>query len=373
MFSYYFPPQYSGAALQSLNLAKKLRNRGLEAIFLTVNHDKSPETDEIEGFKVYRLFESKGKFGEIFLWKNMWRLLSHQKFDIIHSHGAYLRNSFIGPLSKLLKKKSLMKVSLANNDLCGLGKGRSGWLHKRFISMVDRYVSISKEITNELRNYGLPDKKIREIPNGVDTKRFSQVSHEEKIILRRRFGLPADGLMLLYVGVIDERKNVKWLIERWNSLCRDYPGFLVVAGPASREDKDMKLYNSLKVYEDNLKGKVFFIRYTDKIEDLYKMADIFVLPSTNEGMPNVILEAMASGLSCLVNKVSGAEDIINGKNGMFFDVEKPETFLRGLFALKSQSVRVETGKEARELIVRDFSIESVADKYINLYEEMLSS
>ncbi len=103
------------------------------------------------------------------------------------------------------------------------------------------------------------------------------------------------------------------------------------------------------------------------------MADIFVLPSTNEGMPNVILEAMASGLSCLVNKVSGAEDIINGKNGMFFDVEKPETFLRGLFALKNQSVRVETGKEARELIVRDFSIESVADKYINLYEEMLSN
>lgn len=373
MFSYYFPPQYSGAALQSLNLAKKLRNRGLEAIFLTVNHDKSPETDEIEGFKVYRLFESKGKFGEIFLWKNMWRLLSHQKFDIIHSHGAYLRNSFIGPLSKLLKKKSLMKVSLANNDLCGLGKGRSGWLHKRFISMVDRYVSISREITNELRNYGLPDKKIREIPNGVDTKRFSQVSHEEKIILRRRFGLPADGLMLLYVGVIDERKNVKWLIERWNSLCHDYPGFLVVAGPVSREDKDMKLYNSLKVYEDNLKGKVFFIRYTDKIEDLYKMADIFVLPSTNEGMPNVILEAMASGLSCLVNKVSGAEDIINGKNGMFFDVEKPETFLRGLFALNDQSLRVEMGKKARELIVRDFSIESVADKYINLYEEMLSS
>src|SRR4030066_828676 len=253
MFSYYFPPQYSGAALQSLNLAKKLRNRGLEAIFLTVNHDKSPETGEIEGFKVYRLFESKGKFGEIFLWKNMWRLLSHQKFDIIHSHGAYLRNSFIGPLSKLLKKKSLMKVSLANNDLCGLGKGRSGWLHKRFISMVDRYVSISKEITNELRNYGLPDKKIREIPNGVDTKRFSQVAHEEKIILRRRFGLPADGLMLLYVGVIDERKNVKWLIERWNSLCRDYPGFLVVAGAARRGDKDMKLYNSLKAYEDNLK------------------------------------------------------------------------------------------------------------------------
>lgn len=373
MFSYYFPPQYSGAALQALNLAKKFREKGLEVNFLTVNHDGLPETDKIDEFGVCRLFEGKGRFGELLLWKNMWRLLRHQRFDIIHSHGAYLKNSFIGPVSKYFGKKSLVKISLAHNDLHGLGRGRSGWLHKKFISMVDRYISISKEITNELRSCGLPDKKIREIPNGVDTKKFSPVFQDEKIGLRRKFGLPEKNPMLLYVGVIDERKNVKWLIEKWNSICHDYPGFLVIAGPVSREDRDMKLYNNLRSYEDILKGKVYFIRYTDKIEDLYKMADIFILPSTNEGMPNVILEAMASGLPCLVNKVSGAEDVINGKNGMFFDVEAPETFLRGLFALNDQSLRVEMGKNARELAARDFSIESVADKYINLYEEMLSS
>lgn len=373
MFSYYFPPQYSGAALQALNLAKKFREKGLEVNFLTVNHEGLPETDKIDEFCVYRLFEGKGRFGELLLWKNMWRLLRHQRFDIIHSHGAYLKNSFIGPVSKYFGKKSLVKISLAHNDLHGLGRGRSGWLHKKFISMVDKYISISKEITNELRSYGLPDKKIREIPNGVDTKKFSPVFQDEKIDLRRKLGLPENPPMLLYVGVIDERKNVKWLIERWSSLCHDHPGFLVVAGPVSREDKDLKLYNSLKAYDDNLEGKVFFISYTDRIEDLYKTADIFILPSTNEGMPNVILEAMASGLSCLVNKVSGAEDVINGENGMFFDVEKPETFLRGLFALNDQSLRVEMGKNARELAVRDFSIESVADKYINLYKEMLNN
>ena len=58
----------------------------------------------------------------------------------------------------------------------GLGKGKSGWLHKRFISMIDRYVSISKEITGELMGYGFTQKKIREIPNGVDTERFAPVT-----------------------------------------------------------------------------------------------------------------------------------------------------------------------------------------------------
>ncbi len=371
MFSYYFPPQYSGAALQGINLARELRDRGLEIIFLTVNHDRLPVTDNLEGFKVYRLFEGKGRLGEVLLWKNMWQLLGRQRPDIIHSHGAYLRNSFIGFFSKLFKKRSLAKISLAHNDLHGLGRGGSGWLHKQFISMVDRYISISKEITDELRSYGLPDEKIREIPNGVDIKRFAPISRDEKMILRRKFGFPENSLMLLYAGVIDERKNVKWLIEMWSELNQSYPGFLVVVGPISRDDKDMKLYHGLKTYEEKLKNKLFFMQYTDKIEDFYKMADIFVLPSINEGMPNVVLEAMSFGLPCLVNKVSGADDVVNEKNGISFNFREPETFLNGLFTLRKQSVRIEMGEKARELIVRNFSLDGVAEKYIDLYKDML--
>ena len=373
MFSYYFPPQYSGSALQAISLAKKLKDRGIEISFFTVNHNGLAATDEVEGFKLYRLEEGKGKFGEILLWKNMWRLLNHQKmgFNIIHSHGAYLRNSIVGPLSRLLGKKSIVKVSLADNDLHGLGRGRSGWLHKCFISMVDKYISISKEITNELKLSGLPEERITEISNGVDTERFSPVSAKEKEVLRKRAGLPVNVPMLLYAGVVDERKNVKWLIEVWDKLCHEYQGFLTIVGPVSRDDSDMSLYNSLKTYEGRLKNKLFFIQYTDRIEDFYKMADIFILPSTNEGMPNVLLEAMSSGLPCLVNKVSGVEDIIDGDNSLSFDFQKIETFRDGLSKLKEISVRSEMGRRARRKMLSSFSLENIADEYINLYEEMI--
>ena len=375
MFSYFFPPQYSGAALQALSLAKKLREKGIGIIFLTVNHNKLSNIDEIEGFKVYRINEGCGRFNEVLLWKNMLTFFRNQKnnFDIIHSHGAYLRNSFVGLISKFLGKKSLVKISLSNNDLYGLGNDRNGWLHRRFISMVDKYVSISREITDELKGYGLQDKKIKEISNGVDIERFFQISHEEKLRLRKRFALPENGLMLLYVGVIDERKNVKWLADTWSSFCNDYPGYLVVVGPISRENKDLRLYNSIKAYKDKLKDKLFLIQYTDRIEKFYQMADIFVLPSTNEGMPNVVLEAMASGISCLVNGVSGIKDIVNDKNGIVFDIEKPETFLKGLVSLRNYSIRAEIGSTARKTIVKDFSIDSIAEKYLDLYEEMLGT
>lgn len=374
MFSYYFPPQYSGAALQAISLAKKLRERGVETTFVTVNHDGLPETDEADGFKIYRVLEGKGKFGEAMLWRNMWRLLRQQKIelDILHSHGAYLRNSFIGILSKLLRKKSLVKVSLAHNDLHGLGIGKSGWLHKRFMSLIDRYVSISKEITSELRECGFSYEKIREIPNGVDTERFSP-ANAEKMVLRKKYRLPEGSLMLLYVGVIDERKNVKALVEMWDKFSYHYPGFLVIVGPVSREDKDKRLYESLKIFEDKLKGKLYFIQYTDKIEDIYKMADVFILPSTNEGMPNVVLEAMSSGLPCLVNKVSGAEDLIEGCNGLFFDVRKPETFTDALIKLKDEAVRAEIGEKARQEIEGNYSLDGVTRRYIHIYKDMLNT
>lgn len=373
MFTYYFPPQYSGAALQAINLAKKLRDKGIEIFFIAANHDNLPEKAEIEGFEVYRIKQGEGELAGFILWKNIFNLVRHYKidFDILHSHGAYLRNSFVGPLSKFYGKKSLIKVSLSHNDLYGLGRGERGRLHKWFISMVDRYVSMSREITDELKAYRFPEEKIREISNGVDIKRFCLASLEEKVMLREKAGLPKNGPMLLYVGGISRRKNVKWLVERWNEFCCDYPGFLTVVGPVSREDSEMKLYNCLKEYEDKLRDKLYFVEYQDKIEDFYKMADIFVLPSTNEGMPNVVLEAMSSGLPCLVNRVSGAEDIINGGNGLLFDVRHPETFIEGLFRLKDKTFRSEIGRNARERVINAFSLESIAERYIDLYEEML--
>ena len=191
--------------------------------------------------------------------------------------------------------------------------------------------------------------------------------------MRKKYGLPEESLMLLYVGVVDERKNVKWLIEEWERLSPNYPGFLVVVGPVSREDSDMSLYKSLKDYEHTLKGKLFMIRYTDRIEDFYRMADIFILPSMNEGMPNVILEAMSTGVPCLANKVSGAEDIINGENGLLFDIGVPDTFAENLQILKDESERSKIGSKARQTILNKYSLNYVADQYIELYKEMLKA
>jgi len=370
MFSYYFPPHYSGAALQAISLAKKLRDRGAEISFLTVDNGGLPESGWLEGFEFRRVRDGKGRLGELALWKNMLRSTRGGSFDVLHTHGAYLKNSFFGPLSRMLGKKSILKVSLADDDLHGLGKGRSGWVHKRFVSMADRYVSISREITDELKGYGLPTEKIMEIPNGVDTKRFTPATESEKKALREKAGLPEKGPMILYVGGISSRKNVKWLVDSWAGAARTCAGFLTVVGPVAREDTERKIYDSLKARESELKGRFFMRSFTDRVEEFYRMADIFVLPSRNEGMPNAVLEAMSSGLPCMVNTVSGARDLVDASTGVLMDVEKPGALAEGLGRLGNGKAEA-LGAGARKRIMRDFSLESVADRYMRLYREML--
>jgi glycosyltransferase involved in cell wall biosynthesis len=374
MFSYFFPPFYSGSAIQAVNLANELRNRGIHVSFCTVNHGGLMDKDEFDGFEINRIKEGRGKYGELVLWKNMWSLLKHRQkeLDIIHSHGAYLRNSFIGPLSRLLGKKSLAKISLSDNDLNGLGKGKSGWLHRKFISQIDRYVSISKKITEELEHYELLENKIREIPNGVNTDKFYPVSQAEKMVLRKKYDLPEDRTIFLYVGVIDERKNVKWLIDEWKTQAGKSSDLLMVVGPVSREDEKGLFYKSLKANEEIIKDRLRFMEYTDEIEDLYRSADVFILPSTNEGMPNVVLEAMASGLPCLVSNISGTEDLINGRNGILFNSRDRESFYSGMEKLNKPAFRTEVGGEARKSVEAGYSIKNIAEKYIDLYEEMLN-
>lgn len=373
MFSYYFPPQYSGSAMQAISLANKLKERDIRTTFITVNHDASAVNDEVDGFKVYRIQEGKGRYGELVLWKNMWSLLKQKReeFDIIHSHGAYLRNSFIGPLSKLLGKRSLAKISLSYNDLSGMGAGKSGWLHKKFISQIDRYISISKRITEELQHYKFPENKIREIPNGVNTERFYPAGHEYMMLLRKKYNLPEDRIIFLYVGVIDERKNVKWLIDEWKKSAEHYSGLLLIVGPVSREDKNGQFYNGLKDNEKIMKDTLRFMEYTNNIEELYRTADAFILPSVNEGMPNAVLEAMASGLPCLVNNISGAEDIMNGRNGILFNSSEPASFHSGLHNLNDSTFRMSIGIEARRSIESRYSMGHVAREYIELYKELL--
>jgi glycosyltransferase involved in cell wall biosynthesis len=375
MFSYYFPPQYSGAAKQALSLAKHLRGRGHHIEFITVKWPGLEERDEVEGFPVRRIEAGRGKkHREFRFWWNFLRYaLSRRKdFDVLHSHGAYYTNSIVGPLAKLLGWRSLVKASLANNDLHGLRKSLAGRLHLRFLRMVNAYVAISEELEQEFLSFDLPPERIYHLPNGVDTERFRPPEPEEKKNIRNALGLPEEKKIVLTAGVFDERKNIGWLVKQWVRLnAPDSDALLLAVGPRSREDADGSFVNSLRRLADENATIVRLPGQVGNIEQYYQAADVFVLPSLSEGMPNVVLEAMSSGLPCISTRVSGIQELVQaGITGYTFALDDPRSLERALSRISRENGR-EMGSRARKLIEKKYSISLISEHYEELYKKLL--
>jgi glycosyltransferase involved in cell wall biosynthesis len=105
-----------------------------------------------------------------------------------------------------------------------------------------------------------------------------------------------------------------------------------------------------------------------------QQADIFVLPSRAEGISNALLEAMAAGLPAVVSQIPGNVDVIeHEKNGLHFTVDDPHSLADSLLTVLTQAdLRGQLGRQARQRVENDFSLNYVADRYIALYQTLLA-
>jgi len=377
MYTAYFDPEYSGAALQALTLARELRQRGHQVEFVTNRWPGLADQTVVDGFAVQRLEPGRlHKHREFRLWLNLARYCwaRRKDFDVLHSHGAYFTNAFIGPLARVLGLKSLIKASLANDDLQGLQHPVVGWLHKQMLRRVDACVAISQELAQEFEAGGMRQAKIHHIPNGVDTERYRPAPAAEKASLRAHLGLPADRPLALYVGVLDQRKNILWLAEQWVAHAGFDTGALLLAvGPQGRDDPQAALRNQLTELARHHPEHFALHDFHADVTPYYQCADLLVLPSAKEGLPNVVLEAMACSLPCVAARASGSRElVVDGQTGHTYtpdDVADLASAVRQ--CLSSQSTLM--GENARSLAKARYGISVVADQYERIYARLLGT
>lgn len=374
MYSAYLAPEYSGAALQALTLAIELRKRGCHVEFVTNRWPGLPSDDRLQGFRVHRVEAGRArKHREFRLWYNLARYVWKRRrdFDILHSHGAYYSCSIVGPLARMTGMKSVVKASLANDDLQDLSRPIIGAIHGMLLRRVDAYVATSQDLAEEFRQGGLPPERVRYLPNGVDTRRFGPGEARRKAALREALSLPPNKPIVLYVGVMDQRKNVQWLAETWVANQAFGTGAqLLAVGPRSRDDVDGGLIDRLHALS-GIHPDLFQLRgFTNDIAVLYQAVDALLLPSSKEGLPNVILEAMASGLPCVATDASGSRElIVNGRTGFLYqrnDVASLASAVRACLSPRAW----EMGRAGRAMVEQRYSISVVTDGYVALYREL---
>jgi phosphatidylinositol alpha-1,6-mannosyltransferase len=375
MYTAYFAPEYSGAALQALTLARQLRRLGHHVEFVTNRWHGLAQSGEVEGFPVWRVkLGGWTKHREFRLWFHLalyvWR--RRRDFDILHSHGAYYTHAIVGPLGRVTGLRSLVKASLANDDLLDMQRPLIGRLHRLMLRRIDAYVAISQDLEQEFCAGGLEPRKVWRLPNGVDTERFRPCPRDERPALRAELGLPTDQAIVLYVGVLDQRKDIEWLATHWVSQ----GGFgtdalLLAVGPQSREDTNGALRSRLAALSTAHPAHFKLRDFTAGIERYYQCADVLVLPSLKEGLPNVVLEAMACGLPCVAARASGTRELILENETGYIYAQGDAVEMVGAVRQCLLSAGARLGERAREVALARYSIQAVADGYASLYQRLL--
>jgi UDP-glucose:(heptosyl)LPS alpha-1,3-glucosyltransferase len=169
-------------------------------------------------------------------------------------------------------------------------------------------IAVSEQVKRDIvANYGVPDEKIVVLYNGVDTRRFDPVNRTDtRNRMRRRWSIPVEAPVVLFVGSGFRRKGLDQLLSLWKSPDLERV-FLLVLGSDAR-------LGSYRARADAVApGRIIFAGRQEDIENYYLAADAVALPSIQEAFGNVVLEALACGLPVLVSREAGAADLLHGR------------------------------------------------------------
>ena len=221
------------------------------------------------------------------------------------------------------------------------------------------------------------DENVWSRPHPVDESRFYPDISNKMQYLRKYTEFSQEDIVLSYVAKFMPTKNQIFMLEVMNNLPEQYK--LVMAGPTVDDgplaSRDKEYFQKLRVQisQQGLGDRVKLVKgFVESPEEFMKMADVYVLPSTDEGLPNPLLEAISSGIPVVANNLEGITDtwIRSGENGFISSLD-PEEFANNIIAAASID-----NDSLKEEAIRIHSIASskVLDlKYLDLIDELVKS
>lgn len=242
------------------------------------------------------------------------------------------------------------------------------WIDRLTAGNVARHVCVSEAVARFSRDVGgLPADRLVVIPNGIDLARYENVPPWDPAA----FGLPAGRRYVVCIGRLDEQKGQRWLIEHaqpWLAQVPEHDLLLVGDGP------DRAALDAI-VRAAGLSGRVHFLDWTTVVPTILVVADLLVLPSFWEGMPNVILEAMAAGRAVVARDVEGVSELLGPTPGpQLVPTDAPaEQFGSAIVnLLHDNALRTSLATQNRLRIAQDFTLESMVRRYELLYLDLLA-
>ncbi len=231
-------------------------------------------------------------------------------FDIIDAHWIYPDCFAAVLLAKWFNKKVV--ISARGSDINAYTKlFLIRILIQYTLKQADAIIAVSHDLKNKIQEMGINESKIKVISNGVDTDQFRPLPKNQ---LEAVLPFEKKGRLILTVGALRKVKNQHLLIEAFSQIVsmENYEDLkLVIVGSGTQK-------HALKeqIYKLKLSNQIFLVGAVpnDRLVHWYNHADLFCLPSLNEGCPNVVLEALACHVPVVATNVGGIPDLISSEN-----------------------------------------------------------
>lgn len=373
--------------MQVESLCAALSARGIEPTVYTANPGGASALEQMEGYRIRRL--RTDLMGRSPHWPafgvRVHCALRRDRPDLVHVHGL-TDALYAGWLyCRTARKPLVFEMTLLGVDepsAVDSNTARPRWLRRRLYRQADAYVAMSRAFEPSYEESGLPAQLLHVIPQGVDTAKFRPTTGRARDEARAALDLPTAAPVVAFVGSLIERKGIDVLLQAWPAVrARHRTATLVLAGPGELTSEATEA--ALKAMSDTDRNSMRLLGQRDDIEVVLAAADVFVFPSRREGFGTVIIEAMATGLPCVVADLPGITDYIfkhpadspahadTNTDGIVVAQDHADSLATALSdILAAPDLGRSIGTTARRRAVACFDLESVADRYVDLYRDL---
>jgi glycosyltransferase involved in cell wall biosynthesis len=297
-------------------------------------------------------------------------LIFKEKPDIVHTHSS--KAGILGRLAaKIARVPNIIHTPHGHVFYGHFGAFASKiflWVEKLFSRFTDRMVALTDGEKNDYENLSVcPSEKLLKIHSGVDVKQFMQ-SNGNMVEKRRSLGLDQNGNVVGFVGWLLPIKGPEYLLKAMQYIWQEYPETSLVFVGKGDLDLDLRA-QALQV---SANGRVKFLGWREDVDEIMPVFDMLVLPSLNEGMGRVLVEAMAAGKPVVASRVGGIPDLVrHGETGYLVPPADVEALADGIKKILDDPERAwEMGQQGKEYC-RQFSLEAMIEKLDDLYSDLI--
>jgi glycosyltransferase involved in cell wall biosynthesis len=292
------------------------------------------------------------------------RYLKAGSFDVIQTW-IFAANTYGRVASQIARVPVVVVAEMAVD----LWKGRGERLvDRRLSTWCDRLVGNSHAVVDFYRGLGVPEDRLAMIYSGVEDEEPPAI---DPGAVRAEFGFPAGSPMVLFAGRLAEQKRVDDLLKALDLVQHVQPDMrTLIAG-----DGPLRAQLEETAHAYHLDGRVRFLGHRDDIPRLLAAADLLVLPSSYEGLPNVVLEAMRFRKPVVATAAPGTtEVVVDGETGLLVPIGDQVSLTRAIRdVVRDPALARRLGEAGRARVESDFTAAAMIDHFAQLYEQLARS